>query len=179
MISSSNARRLPMPKGKGVSLILSVMSAPQLHNNSGQQGVISGNSPQWELTPASKRWDSLHRHQSERSSCSSGKDPPSTLTLYPVYSYKRDPSDLQAVNAPLCQTDRSAPLNLVMISPGLPKTRLTSARAKTKRVRTPILVVTGIVSHPCHSNKSEKKPGYAHRQAIAVSRKCRIGSTSS
>ena len=126
-----------------------------------------------------KRWDSLHRYQSERSSCSSGKVPPSALALYPVYSYQRLPSDLQAENALLCQADRSAPLDLVMISPGVPKTRITSARARTKRVRTPKFVMPGIVSYPCHSNKSEKKPGYAHRQAIAVSRKCRIGSTSS
>ncbi len=155
------------------------MSSPQLQNKSGQPRVNKGNSPQVELSPASKRWDSLHRHQSERSSCSSGKVPPSALALYPVYSYQRVPSDLQAVNALLCQTDRSAPLDLVMISPGVPKTRVTSARTRTKRVSTPMFVVPMMVSYPCHSNKNVKKPGYAHRQAIAVSRKCRIGSTSS
>ena len=168
-----------MQKCKAVSLILSGMSSPQLQNKSGKQRVNKENSPQVELPPASKRWDSLHRHQSERSSCSSGKVPPSALALYPVYSYQRVPSDLQAVNALLFQEDRSAPLDLVMISPGVPKTRITSARTRTKRVRTPIFVVPRIVSYPCHSNKSEKKPAYAHRQAIAVSRKCRIGSTSS
>ena len=126
-----------------------------------------------------KRWGSRHRDQSERSSCSSGKVSPSALALYPVYSYQRVPSDLQAVNALLCQADRSAPLALVKSSPGVPKTRIISARARTKRVKTPMFVVPGIVSYPCHSNKSEKKPGYAHRQAIEVSRKCRIGSTSS
>ena len=126
-----------------------------------------------------KRWASLHRYQSERSSCSSGKVPPSALALYPVYSYQRVPSDLPAVNALLCQTDRSAPLDLVMISPGVPKTRITTARTRTKRVSTQMFVVPRIVSYPCHRDKREKKPGYAHRQAIAVSRKCRIGSTSS
>ena len=147
------------------------------------------------------RWDSLHRQQSERSSCSSGKVPPSALALYPVYSYQRVPSDLQAVNPLLFQAGRSAPLNLVLISPGVPKTRITSARARTKRVRTPMFVVPGIVSYPfhsntsknpdsgegdhplrdrpCNTNKSDEKLEYPHRQAIAVNRKCRIGSTSS
>jgi hypothetical protein len=53
---------------------------------------------------------------------------------------------------------------MVMISAGVPKTRITSARARTKRVRTPMFVVPGIVSYPCHSNKSKnpkarKNPG--------------------
>ena len=146
-----------MHKCKAGSLILSGMSSPQLQNKSGQPRVNKGNSPQVELSPASKRWDSLHRHQSERSSCSSGKVPPSALALYPVYSYQRVPSDHQAVNALLGQPDRSAPLDLVMISPGVPKTRITSARTRTKRVITPMFVVPRIVSYPCHSNKSEKK----------------------
>ena len=148
-----------------------------------------------------KRWGSLHRYQSERSSCSSGKVPPSAVDLYPVYSYQRVASEFKAVNPLLCQAERSDPLDMVMISAGVAKTRITSARAKTKRVRTPMFVVPGIVSYPCHSNKSknpdsgegdhpygdrpcntnksEKKPGYGHRQTIAVSQKCRIGTTSS
>ena len=168
-----------MHKCKAVSLILSGMSSPQLQNKSGKPRVNKENSPQVELPPASKRWASLHRHQSERSSCSSGKVPPSALALYPVYSYQRVPSDRKAVNPLLCEAERSDPLDMVMISAGVPKTRITSARTRTKRVSTPMFVVPRIVSYPCHSNKSEKKPGYAHRQAIAVSRKCRIGSTSS
>ena len=128
---------------------------PSAPEESGKPRVNKENSPQVELPPASKRWASLHRHQSERSSCSSGKVPPSALALYPVYSYQRVPSDRKAVNPLLCEAERSDPLDMVMISAGVPKTRITSARVRTKRVRTPMFVVPGIVSYPCHSNKSK------------------------